>query len=46
MRLLQICLLFVLLLGLYEAKKVQHGADTDDNDFAEFEDFDDDEGMN
>ena len=27
-----------------EARRSQHQADTDDNDFAEFEDFDDEEG--
>ena len=43
MRLLQLGILF-LLLGLYEAKRAQHEADVSDNDFAEFEDFDDDEG--
>ena len=35
----------LLALGLCEAKKGQHEADIDDNDFAEFEDFDDDEGQ-
>ena len=42
-RLWLLCIL-CLTLCLCEAKRSQHEAETDDNDFAEFEDFDDEEG--